>query len=343
MTLSTLQLVVGFVLSIFQFAFYSGFPSLSFDQYIMLLASGACSAGAHAASVFAMALGGVAFGQVVKAAEPCFAALIGGLFYGKKTPIQKIFCFIPMVGGVFLCCLKEKKDGSKGVEITIPMVGEFVLDYSLGGLIAACIANTFAAFKGNENKKVLEGTTPEVKALKSALGDEGLPQQMNQFAIMNFVSMMVSIPLVFLKEGFLGDMVSMEGFGNVIPDFYDNASRVGSLNIIEKQKPPKEDKLYSTGEGYYFDNIGLEFLIISGIAFYVYNLAVLLSLKKLDAVTQSVLNTAKRVVVIVFAVIVRGETKEPIEIAGCVICMIGVGMYALIDAQIKEAGKLKKT
>jgi len=61
-----------------------------------------------------------------------------------------------MVGGVFLCCLKEKKDGSKGVEITIPMVGEFVLDYSLGGLIAACIANTFAAFKGNENKKVLK-------------------------------------------------------------------------------------------------------------------------------------------------------------------------------------------
>lgn len=39
--------------------------------------AGVCSAGAHAASVFSLAAGGVAFGQIVKAAEPAFAAVIG--------------------------------------------------------------------------------------------------------------------------------------------------------------------------------------------------------------------------------------------------------------------------
>jgi len=39
--------------------------------------------------VFALSAGAVSFGQIVKAAEPAFAAGIGTLFYGKKVSVAK--------------------------------------------------------------------------------------------------------------------------------------------------------------------------------------------------------------------------------------------------------------
>ena len=51
----------------------------------------------------------------------------------------------------------------------------------------------FAAFKGNEIKKLLE--TP---GLKDRIGGAG-----NQFALMTIVSLMTSIPLMLLKNDFI--------------------------------------------------------------------------------------------------------------------------------------------
>jgi hypothetical protein len=55
-----------------------------------------------------------------------------------------------------------------------------------------------------------------------------------------------------------------------------------------------------------------------------------------------VLNTAKRVVVIAFAILVRGEDAPTIKIVGCVVCMVGVFLYALIDGQMKKAAEKSK-
>ena len=49
--------------------------------------------GAHAASVFALNAGAVSFGQIVKAAEPAFAAFLGVLFYsqwGSKSHFKRL-------------------------------------------------------------------------------------------------------------------------------------------------------------------------------------------------------------------------------------------------------------
>lgn len=49
------------------------------------------------------------------------------------------------------------------------------MDFTVGGLVGALVANVFAAFKGNESKKLLESDP----ALKGRIGGTG-----NQFAIM---------------------------------------------------------------------------------------------------------------------------------------------------------------
>ena len=54
-----------------------------------------------------MNLGAVSFAQIVKAAEPAFAALIGTTLYGKSVSMAKWLCLIPVIGGVCLASMKE--------------------------------------------------------------------------------------------------------------------------------------------------------------------------------------------------------------------------------------------
>jgi len=312
MTISTVQLAVGFVVSLVCWVMYP--PGATTGDIWALLPTGICSAGAHAASVFAMSAGGVAFGQVVKAAEPLFAAIVKGIFYGKPTPTEKMFWFGPMVFGIFLCCLKLPREMNLGGDIAaeISNVMAFKLDYSTGGLIGACVANTFAAFKGVENGKVMG--SEEGKALKKRIGGNGpeIMQGANVFAVMNAISMIVSLPLVYFREK------------DVLGDFWSAAT-----------KPAEDGSMF---------NEGTKQLIYSGLAFYGYNMAVLLSLKKIDAVTSSVLNTAKRVFVIAVGMMFLGEPADTIKIIGCAICMIGVGGYSYTDAMIKaREEKAKKS
>ena len=52
-------------------------------------------------------------------------------------------------------------------------------------------ANLFAAFKGNENKKLME-----TAGLKERLGTVG-----NQFAVTTILAFLISIPFMLAKEG----------------------------------------------------------------------------------------------------------------------------------------------
>merc|ERR1719229_1136827 len=129
-------------------------PQTTLGDWVRTLPVSFTAAGAHAASVFALSAGAVSFGQIVKAAEPVFAALIGTLFYGSTVSAAKWLCLIPVIGGVALASMGE-------------------MNFAWAALYTAAIANVFAAIKGNENKRLM--TTP---GFKDRVGSVG-----NQFAI----------------------------------------------------------------------------------------------------------------------------------------------------------------
>merc|ERR1740138_148138 len=242
-------------------------PTTTKDDILACIPVAFCSAAAHSFSVFALSAGAVSFGQIVKAAEPAFAALVGTLFYSSKVSKAKWLCLIPVIGGVVLASLGE-------------------LDFAWAALITAGIANVFAAFKGNENKKLM--TTP---GLKDRMGNVG-----NQFALSMFNSFFFCVPLMLLTEG----------------------SKLGAFVTLVKT-----------------NKVVLFNLLFSGGWFYAYNELATATIKKTSAVTQSVANTAKRVIVIVGVAIILGESLDPLKLIGCGIGIGGVFLYSIIDDLVK--------
>ncbi|CAE7356554.1 PPT2 [Symbiodinium natans] len=270
MTIATLQLGVGclWALLLWGYPDTRKLPEITAEDYTKTLLVGLTSAGAHAASVFALSAGAVSFGQIVKAAEPAFAALIGTLFYSSKVSVGKWLCLIPVIGGVVLASLAE-------------------LDFAWAALITAAMANVFAAFKGNENKKLMG--TP---GLKDRMGGVG-----NQFAITMINSFIFCVILCAITEG--------RKFGTFL-------------------------KLASS------NNVVLLNLIYSGLWFYAYNELATFTIKKTNAVTSSVANTAKRVIVIVGVALVMHESLSPLKLIGCTIGIGGVFLYSVIDDLLKK-------
>jgi len=270
MMVSSLQLLVGSLYGIFLWLAPDARskPTISLSDLVKILPVAFCFMGAHSASVFAMGMGAVSFAQIVKAAEPAFAAVIATFIYKKQISTAKWLCLPIVIGGVILASVKE-------------------LDFAWSALISACIANVFAAVKGNENKKLIE--TP---GLKDRLGSVG-----NQFAITSILAFLFSIPFVLAKEG----------------------SRFGEFVKLAKTSPA------------IWQNV-----MASGLYFYGYNEVATMTLKKTGAVTQSVANTAKRVIVIVGVALVLGESLAPIKLLGCSIGIGGVFLYSIIDNLVKK-------
>mmetsp|Transcript_41949 Transcript_41949/g.90065 ORF Transcript_41949/g.90065 Transcript_41949/m.90065 type:complete len:419 (+) Transcript_41949:94-1350(+) len=271
MTIATLQLGVGVLWALFLWAYPDArqLPKLTFNDWLRTLMVGFMSAGAHAGSVFALSAGAVSFGQIVKAAEPAFAALVGTMFYGAQVSAAKWLCLIPVIGGVVLASLGE-------------------LDFAWAALITAAVANVFAAFKGNENKRLME-----TDGLKERMGGVG-----NQFAITMINSFIFCAVLMLITEG--------HKLGAFLP-------------LVRSNKAILMNLLYS------------------GLWFYVYNELATMTIKKTSAVTQSVANTAKRVIVIVGVAIILGESLDPIKLIGCGIGIGGVFLYSVIDDLLKKA------
>jgi len=270
MTISGLQLGVGCLYGIFLWLAPDARakPKVTLDDIIKMLPVAFCFAGAHSASVFALSAGAVSFGQIVKSAEPAFAAVIAQFVYKKKVSKAKWLCLPIVIGGVILASVKE-------------------LDFAVSALVSACIANMFAAFKGNENKKLME-----TDGLKERIGSVG-----NQFALTSILAFLISLPVMFFTEG----------------------SKFGEFVNLWKTNP-----------------IVSYNLIASGLWFYGYNELATMTLKKTGAVTQSVANTAKRVIVIVGVALVLGESLDPIKLLGCSIGIGGVFLYSIIDNLVKK-------
>uniref|UniRef100_A0A7S0QIA3 Sugar phosphate transporter domain-containing protein n=1 Tax=Cryptomonas curvata TaxID=233186 RepID=A0A7S0QIA3_9CRYP len=265
LTIATLQLGVGCIYALFLWAAPDArrFPKVTTEDMIKMIPVAFCSAAAHSFSVFALSAGAVSFGQIVKSAEPAFAALLGVTLYNKKVSLGKWLCLIPVIGGVILASVKE-------------------LDFAWSALITACLANLFAAFKGNENAKLM--STPGIKDRLENVG--------NQFAFTTILSFLISVPVMLLKEG---------------------------------SRWPEFVALWKTSPAVSFN------LLASGLWFYGYNELATMTIKKTSAVTQSVANTAKRVIVIVGVAIVLKESLDPIKLLGCAIGIGGVFLYSVID------------
>ena len=171
-TLASLQLVVGSVYSLFLWIAPEARaqPKITFAQFVKLAPLGFFAAAAHAGAVFAMSAGAVSFGQIVKAAEPAFAAAVGFVFYGSTQSKAKLMCLIPIIGGIWIASVEE-------------------LDFAWAALIAACVANVASAFRGGENKRVMED-----KALKAGLGGAG-----NVYAITTIWATVMIVPLIFIS------------------------------------------------------------------------------------------------------------------------------------------------
>ena len=64
-----------------------------------------------------------------------------------------------------------------------------------------------------------------------------------------------------------------------------------------------------------------------------------MTIKKTGAVTQSVANTAKRVIVIVGVALVLGESLDFMKLLGCGIGIGGVFLYSIIDKLVAARQK----
>lgn len=113
-----------------------------------------------------------------------------------------------------------------------------------------------------------------------------------QFAVTSILAFIMSVPLFVLREG----------------------SKWGEFVTMYKTNPIVSFNL-----------------IASGLYFYGYNELATMTIKKTSAVTQSVANTAKRVIVIVGVALVLGESLDPIKLLGCSIGIGGVLLYSVID------------
>lgn len=119
----------------------------------------------------------------------------------------------------------------------------------------------------------------------------------NQYAIMNIISFIISFPIMFIMKG----------------------HKLNEFNVIISD-----------------NNVLYKNIILSGITFYVYNELSTMTLKVMSPVSQSVANTAKRVIIIIGSSIVFNEKITTLKTTGCILCIGGVFADSVIDDIIKK-------
>jgi len=175
----------------------------------------------------------------------------------------KWLALIPIIGGVALSSMAD-------------------LSFTWIALASGCSASIFAAFRANENKKLME-----TDGFKERIGSVG-----NQYAMTTILAFIFAIPILIITEG--------AKFGEFITLFSSNPAL--RMNIL-----------------------------LAGLWFYLYNELSTLTIKKTSALTMSVANTAKRVIVIIGVSIALRESLSPLKMIGCGIGIVGVFLYSVID------------
>lgn len=205
MTLALIQMAVGAVYALFLWFAPEARPTpkITFAQFMKLAPLGFFAAAAHAGAVFSLSAGAVSFAQIVKAAEPAFAAAVGYFVYGNTISKAKMVCLIPIIGGIWVASVQE-------------------LDFTWAALAAAGGANVAAAFRGQENKRVMAEP-----GLKDAIGGAG-----NTYALTTLWSTFLLIPLIFITGEFekmskFVDMWNADGVAGTVGNFRWNTLMSG--------------------------------------------------------------------------------------------------------------------
>jgi len=101
-----------------------------------------------------------------------------------------------------------------------------------------------------------------------------------------------------------------------------------------------EGEMFSTFYDKLIYDKDLQFnLVMSGLCFYLYNELATMTLKVTGAVTASVANTAKRVIVMVYMAAVTGKALTEEQKIGAGVAIFGVLLYSLIDDLLKPKAK----
>ena len=124
-----------------------------------------------------------------------------------------------------------------------------------------------------------------------------------QFAVTQIVGFIILLPIMYATEG------------NMASTFFDKLKTDSALQFN---------------------------LVMSGLAFYIYNELATYTLKVTGAVTASVANTAKRVIVMVYMAAVTGKALTNEQKIGSGIAISGVLLYSLIDDLLGGKKKTKK-
>ena len=128
----------------------------------------------------------------------------------------------------------------------------------------------------------------------------------NQFAMTEVLGFFISLPVMFYIEG--------ANFGKFVGMVKGDATLDG-LNYN---------------------------LIASGMTFYLYNELATMTIKKTGAVTASVANTAKRVIVMIVSAIAFNEVLTFEKKLGAAVAIFGVFVYSIIDDLLKKPAADKK-
>ena len=128
----------------------------------------------------------------------------------------------------------------------------------------------------------------------------------NQFALTEVLGFFISLPVMFYIEG--------ANFGKFVEMVKGDATLDG-LNYN---------------------------LIASGMTFYLYNELATMTIKKTGAVTASVANTAKRVIVMIVSAIAFNEVLTFEKKLGAAVAIFGVFVYSIIDDLLKKPAADKK-
>ena len=249
-------------------------PQITTKDIKATMPVGFCSAAAHSAGVFCLGADPL-FGQIVKAGEPVMSALVNTFFYGKPPSKAKFVCLLFIVGGVAFASLKKDDTGA------------YKLKFDQTALLFGMIGNTFAAFKGSENKKLM--TKEGVKDRYATVA--------NQFAVTEVLAFFISVPVMMATEG---------------PKWGE---------FVELLMTSRDLQLG---------------LAISGMSFYLYNELATMTIKATGAVTSSVANTAKRVIVMVYMAAVTGKVLTEEQKIGAAIAIGFVLVYSVIDDVLKS-------
>merc|ERR1711937_678063 len=131
---------------------------------------------------------------------------------------------------------------------------------------------------------------------KKLMTDPGIKKRYggvgNQYAVTEILAFLISLPVMFLTEG--------AKFGEFV-------------------------ELFKTSSDLQFN------LVMSGMMFYLYNELATMTIKATGAVTASVANTAKRVIVLVYMAMVTGKALTDEKKIGAAVAIGGVLLYSVID------------